>query len=87
MWSLLRHPIHYKQSFIFFTKYKNEWEECEFRRQKDQKNNFCKNKKLFKIDDIDVDKTTVFLKNHMAQISQLNISLDIMTTMILDLHA
>ena len=37
---------------------------------------FYKNKKLFKIDDIDVDKILVSKKN-MAQLSHLNISLDI----------
>ena len=51
-----------------------------------KKSNFHKNKKLFTIDDINVDKILVSKKNHMAQISQSDISLDIMT-MSLDLYA
>ena len=44
-------------------------------------------KKLFKIDDIDSNKILVSKKNHMAQISQLNISMDIVAMMLLDLYA
>ena len=43
-----------------------------------------KNNKVFKIDEIDVDKILVSKKNHMVQISQLNISLDIMMMIVLD---
>ena len=44
--------------------------------QKNKKKRFLKkNKRLFKIDEIEVDKILVSKKNHMVQISQLNISL------------
>ena len=44
-----------------------------------RKRDFHKSKKLFNIDDIDANKVLVSKKNHMGQISKLNISLDIMT--------
>ena len=50
------------------------------------KSNFYKNRKLFEIDDIDVDKILLSKKDHMVQLSQLNISLDITTLMPLDLY-
>ena len=50
------------------------------------KSNFYKNRKLFKIDDIDIDKILLSKKDHMVQFSQLNISLDITTLMPLDLY-
>ena len=43
-----------------------------------------KNNKVFKIDEIDVDKILVSKKNHMVQIRQLNISLAIMMMIVLD---
>ena len=49
-------------TFFFFTWNKNEWKECEFWRQKINKSNFYKSKKLFKIDDIDVNKILVSKK-------------------------
>ena len=56
MRSHLIHTNYYKKDFFFFflpTKYKNEWKEREFWRQKKiKKINFYKNKKAFKIDDI-----------------------------------
>ena len=39
---------------FFFIKYKNEWKELKLRRHNNQKSNFYKNKKVIKIDDIDV---------------------------------
>ena len=45
------------------------------------KSNFHKSKKIFEIDDLDVDKILVSKKSHMLQISQLNISLDIIMLM------
>ena len=42
-----------------------------------------KTKKVFNIDEIDVHKILISKKNHMVQISQLNISLDIVM-MLLD---
>ena len=47
--------------------------------KKIKKSNFYKNKKLFKMDDRDANKILFQTKNHMAQISQSNISLDIST--------
>ena len=41
---------------FFSPQYKSEWEEREFREQKVKKKWFSKNKKLWKIDDIDVNK-------------------------------
>ena len=40
-------------------KYKNEWKEHKFRRQKDKKSDFYKNKKVTNIDDIDANKILV----------------------------
>ena len=58
---LLRYPITKKKYylFFFFTKYKNECKEHKFWRQKNQKSDFYKNRKVFKIDEIDVDKILV----------------------------
>ena len=50
-----RHPNYYKKKFLlFFTQYKNKWKEYKFWRQKKYKN-----KKLFKTDDIDINKILV----------------------------
>ena len=49
------------------------------------KSNFCKNKKLFKIYDLDVNKTLVSKKESYGKKKiHLNTSLDIMTIMLLD---
>ena len=45
--------------FLFFTKYKNEQKERKFLRQKYQKSDFYKNKKVNKIDDINANKILV----------------------------
>ena len=45
--------------YFFFTKYKNECKERKFWRQKKFKSVFYKNKKVAKIDDIDVNKILV----------------------------
>ena len=58
---LLRHPNYYKKTF-FYIKYKNEWKENEFWRQKNQKTDFYKNKKALKVDEIDVNKILVSKK-------------------------
>ena len=43
-------PNYYKKKLLFFPpEYKNVWKEC----------NFYKNKKAFKIDDIDINKILV----------------------------
>ena len=46
--------------------------------KKINKSNFYKSKKIFEIDDIDVDKILILKDSDMLQTSQLNISLDIM---------
>ena len=48
------------------------------------KSSFYKNKKLFSLNDIDVNKTLVSKKNHMAQKIHPNTSLDIMMVKLLD---
>ena len=48
-----------KKISFFFTKYKNEWKEHKFWRQKNQKSDFHKNKKVTKIDDTDVNQILV----------------------------
>ena len=40
---------------FFFAMYKNEWKESKFWWQKNQKSHFYKNKKIAKINDIDVN--------------------------------
>ena len=48
------------------------------------KSSFYKNKKLFCLNDIDVNKILASKKNHMVQKVHLNTSLDIMMVMLLD---
>ena len=48
-----------KNIYFFFTNYKNEWKERKFRRQKNKKSDFYKNKKITNIDDIDANKILV----------------------------
>ena len=48
------------------------------------KSNFCKSKKLFKIDDIDVGKILVFKKEPYGEKANLNTLLDIMIMMTLE---
>ena len=59
-WSL---PVHlkllHKNFLLFFIKYTNEQKERKFWRQKIKKSDFYKNKKVTKIDDIDVNKILV----------------------------
>ena len=52
--------------------------------KKINKSSFYKNKKLFSLNDIDVNKILVSKKNHMVQKICLNTSLDIMMVMLLD---
>ena len=50
-----------KKFYVFiFIQYKNEWKGREFRRQKNQKCDFYKNKKVAKINDVNVNKILVF---------------------------
>ena len=46
----------------FFTKYKNEHKEHKFCREKNETSDFFKNQKLFRRDDIDVNKILVSKK-------------------------
>ena len=55
-----------------------------FEDKKVSKSNFCKNKKLFKIDDIDINKILVSKKESYGKKIHLNTSLDIMMMMSLD---
>ena len=62
----------------FFTKYKNEHKEHKFCREKNEKSDFFKNQKLFRRDDIDVNKILVSKKEPHSSLS------DIMIMMLLD---
>ena len=56
-----------------------------FNNEKINKSNFYKkNKKLFNVDDIDVNKILYLKKKHMVQKVHLTILLDIMMTVLLD---
>ena len=60
MITLCTHQNCYKIFYFFFVaKYKNEQKERKFWRQKIKKSDFYKNKKVTKIDDIDVNKILV----------------------------
>ena len=53
---------------LFFTVYKNEWKEHKLWQQKYQKSNFYnKNKKIFNIDDTDVNKILVSKKEQYGK--------------------
>ena len=52
--------------------------------KKINKSSFYKNKKLFNLNDTDVNKILVSKENHMVQKIHLNTSLDIMMVMLLD---
>ena len=62
---LLGDPNYHKKnvSLFFFTKYKNEQKDTIVDKEKIKKSKFCKNKKLFKIDDIEVDKILISKKD------------------------
>ena len=55
-----------------------------FDNKKINKSNFYTNKKLFNINDLDVNKILISQKESMVQKIHLNISLDIMMMMLLD---
>ena len=55
-----------------------------FDEKKIKKTEFYQNKKMFNIDDIDVNKILVSKKNHITKIIHLNTLLDIMIMMLLD---
>ena len=55
-----------------------------FNDEKIKKSKFYKNKKLFKIDNIDVNKILISRKKRIVKKAQLNTSLDIVTMILLD---
>ena len=70
---------------FFFIVYKNERKEHKFWQQKYQKSDFYnKNKKIFNIDNIDVNEILVSKKNNMVKIIHWNTLLGIMIMMLLD---
>ena len=63
IWLLCICHNYYKKTLLFsFNVYKNEGKEHKFWRQKNQKSEFYKNKKIFQRDDIDVNKILVSQK-------------------------
>ena len=57
---------------IFFTTYKNEWKEYKYWQQKNKKSDFYnKNKKIFNIDDIYVNKILVSKKEQYGKYNSL----------------
>ena len=64
------YPNYYEKFLLFFfTECKNEWKQHKFRRQKNRKSDFCnnKNKKIFNIGDIDVNKILVSKKEQYGK--------------------
>ena len=51
-----------KLLLFFFNVWKNEWREHKFWRQRNQKSDFYKSKKVFQIDDVDLNKILVSKK-------------------------
>ena len=89
MWSFLVHPNHYKKIvtfFFFLAKYKNEWKERKFRRQKNKKSDFYKNKQVTNIDDIDANEILVSKDEPYGTKSPFNTLLDTMIMMLLDYY-
>ena len=86
MRSLLRHPNYYKNKFTFFLpSIRMKKKNIIFNDEKINESNFCKNKKLSKIDDIDVNIILVSKeKKHMVKKAHLNTLLDIMEIVSLD---
>ena len=63
------YPNYYKIIFTFFlTDYKNEWNSINFNDKKIKKSDFYKNKEIFDINDIDVNKRLVSKKKNMVNI-------------------
>ena len=57
MQSLLVHPNHYKKNLLLFSlSITMSWKNANFGDKEIKKSNFYKNKKVTKIDDIDVNK-------------------------------
>ena len=76
-----------KKLLFFFTQYKMGGKEINFEDKKINKKEFYRNKKLFKIEDIHINKILVSKKNHMAQKILSNTLLDIMMMILLGHYA
>ena len=76
--------IYYKKFlFFFFSIYENEQKEYKFNDKKIRKSDFYKNKKINKIDDIDVNNILVSKKESYINKNSLNTLSDIMIMIIL----
>ena len=76
--------IYYKKFlFFFFRIYENEWKEYKFNDKNIRKSDFYKNKKINKIDDIDVNNILVSKKESYINKNSLNTLSDIMIMIIL----
>ena len=84
MIALCTSKIIIKNFYFFFTKYKNEWKQRKFWRQKNLKSDFYKNMRVTKIDDIDVNKLLVSKEKPYVQKIHLNNLFDTMIMMLLD---
>ena len=74
MRSLLRHPSHYKKNFTFFLpSISKSGKSVSFGDKNIKKSNFYKNKKIFKKDDIDVNKLLVSKEESYGKKNHLNI--------------
>ena len=73
-----------KISVFFFTEQKNERKEHDFDNKKFLKSDFHKNRKIFHIHDIDINKILVSKKKHMVKIIHLYTLLDIMIMKLLE---
>ena len=82
MWSFFRHPNYYKKIYIFFSSSVRISEKnMIFDDKKISKSNFYKNKKLFGIYDVEVDKILISKKESYDKKAHLNTFLDIMMMM------
>ena len=69
MQSFLRYPNYYAKIYILFflsSRIRMSGKSVNFGDKRANKSNFYKNRKLFKIDNIDADKILVSRKNHMS---------------------
>ena len=55
------YPSYYK-NFSLFTEYKNDWKQKKIRQQKNKATFTITNKKIFNIDDVDINKILVSKK-------------------------
>ena len=77
----------YKKYFAFFSpNIRMSEKSVNFDGKKINKSNFFKHKKLFKKEDVDVNKILVSKKNHMIKKAHLKALLDILIMMTLDLY-